>query len=81
MDYIVEEERVSKFFELCFLDISFQAMVHLFAAVMLFFMVVANFVLIVLGTSVVFEDFSLGKIVSFHLRNTFFKDFLKCNLV
>ena len=48
MDYIVEEERVSKFFELCFLDISFQAMVHLFAAVMLFCMVVANFVLIVI---------------------------------
>ena len=48
MDYIVEEERVSKFFELCLFDISFQVMVHFFAAVMLFFMVMAKFVLIVI---------------------------------
>jgi len=48
MDYVIgKSKKVSKFFELCFFDISFQAAVHLFAAVMLFCMIVANFVLIV----------------------------------
>jgi len=49
MDYVIgKSKKVSKFFELCFFDISFKWAVHSFAVVMLFCMVVANFVLIVI---------------------------------